>query len=537
MNKRFLLVVMAFASVIAGCGGGTEQAAQRAPVVVIGIDGAEWEVINELLAKGELPNIRQMLERGAYGPMINTGPESSPVVWTSFVTGHFGRQHGVLDHVYPYAGSRGKRPVTSELRLKPALWNIASEYGLKSVVVGYFVTQPPEEIDGVMVSPMAAYWQDNTIWPPDAVDVSSARYQELRDDQVAQSLARRYFNWEWELGQEDDASSPYHRAAQIVRTRHLDRRIVRDEFMRRAGRDLAASMRDDPADLFINYFRLVDFMSHSLWMFHDPAAYEIEPEPAMVEYFGEAIRESYRYMDEIIGEVMAEWQGRANIIVLSDHGFGPMGGEHDADTLELTGDHRPVGIMLAVGPDIAPGELQGMTVMEVMPTLAAMLGVPVADEWPGRVEAKLLREDYLEDFPLQTIPNYAHLQVNRREDAVAEEAVSEDMSSLRGLGYVGEGVDVDAGAAQGDFDFWAASNKLVLRSMMDEIVYALMNGDAAQAESLYRQFAEKRPVQAGRLMVSVRGKFSRIMKQVPPDSIDRSALDAFVQNMKEGASD
>ena len=154
LSLKVILLILACVLVASGCSGQKEP-----PVVMVGIDGAEWQIIDEMIADGELPNFAKIKSEGAWGHLINNGMETSPVVWTTFATGHFARTHGVLDHVFPFGGEGARRPVTSELRQVPALWNIATHYDLRSIVIGYFVSHPPEPINGVMVSSQAASWE------------------------------------------------------------------------------------------------------------------------------------------------------------------------------------------------------------------------------------------------------------------------------------------------------------------------------------------------------------------------------------------
>ncbi|MBS3824770.1 MAG: alkaline phosphatase family protein, partial [Wenzhouxiangellaceae bacterium] len=49
----------------------TSASGDRAPVIVIGVDGAEWQVIEAMVDNGELPGFRQLMEEGAYGHLLN----------------------------------------------------------------------------------------------------------------------------------------------------------------------------------------------------------------------------------------------------------------------------------------------------------------------------------------------------------------------------------------------------------------------------------------------------------------------------------
>lgn len=518
--KRHLSVAI-LALILSACGPG------EPPTVLLGIDGGEWQVIDEMIAAGELPNFARVRREGAWGHLINPGKTTSPAVWTTFATGHFPRRHGILDHVYPYSGDGARRPVTSELRQVPALWNVATHYGLRSIVIGYFVSHPPERIDGIVVSSQAPTGANGSVYPEDALKLHNWRYRELRQSNGRERIWAPFFGWEYDPAQADDPDSPYRLAAATVLERHLDRRVVRDEFIRRAVRDLV----DEPSDLFIAYYRIPDFMSHSLWKYYDPSVFEDKPDEQMMHLLGNAVRESYRFVDRALGDLLDAWGGEANILVVSDHGFGRAAAhkmnDPDAAVEYLSGDHRPNGILLATGPDIQPGQIEGLTTMEIAPTLAALLGVPVAGDLPGEVALDLLRPDYVANRPLQTVADYSHVTMPNREFVLDSEVQQAEMEALKGLGYVGEGVDFDAAAVGDDYDFWAAEEALIAGHIAGEIIYHLAQGNEGLAGESFALLLEHRPEAAPRALNMTRHHVDRLVERLPQGALDPGPFERF----------
>jgi predicted AlkP superfamily phosphohydrolase/phosphomutase len=66
-------------------------------VLVIGIDGATFKVIDPLIKDGCLPNIAQIMSKGVKGILNSTLPTVSPVAWTSFMTGKNPDKHQIFD--------------------------------------------------------------------------------------------------------------------------------------------------------------------------------------------------------------------------------------------------------------------------------------------------------------------------------------------------------------------------------------------------------------------------------------------------------
>ena len=508
--------------VLAGCTNEPDPPglgiAGHRPLVVIGIDGATWDVIDPMIANGELPNLASLKARGAWGPLITVGPQVSPVVWTSFSTGRFGRIHGILDFVYPY--QRGpKRPVQSTERQVPALWNLVSEAGGNVSVVGYFVTYPAEKINGVMVSYKSPQKQPDADYPAAAL----APIREQLDSifgKEKKTLWSRFLPWDFDPANPPAENDPAAEAFRMVAGR-VERRILSAEYNRRAALYLAQS----PHDLFISYFGLVDYTSHALWKFMDDTDFEFKASPESKRLLGNVIQESYRFMDEFIGDLLARSPVNANFVIISDHGFGSATGifsikEHNKD--RLTGNHRPNGIFLAAGPDIQAGRIDGLTIIDVFPVLAYLAGISVADDLPGDLDLRLFTDEILAEHPPFFTPTYANSGPTVDNAAGASRAAHEDsIKALQGLGYVGESFEFGDTDTQ-IFDFWASEHELLIRHLVGEVSFYLLKGDNETASVI---LAEARlhddilpPKILHRSQVSLRSIRDLIGKQAVPDS-------------------
>ena len=122
-----------------------------APLLVIGVDGLEWDVILTMLPDGSLPNLARLMRRRIFGQLETLRNPSSPVVWTSMATGKILIKHRILDFIR--RDDEGKRQLyTNGDRKTKALWNILSDYGKRVAVIGWWMTYPVEEINGIMVA-------------------------------------------------------------------------------------------------------------------------------------------------------------------------------------------------------------------------------------------------------------------------------------------------------------------------------------------------------------------------------------------------
>ena len=74
------------------------------------------------------------------------------MLWTSIATGKRPYKHGIYGFIEPTQSRDGVQPITNLSRKTKAVWNILSQSGLKSNVIGWWPSHPAEPINGVMVS-------------------------------------------------------------------------------------------------------------------------------------------------------------------------------------------------------------------------------------------------------------------------------------------------------------------------------------------------------------------------------------------------
>ena len=202
-----------FALVLAAAAWLSQRAAVGAPdfavvptglrVRVLAIDGLELSMLEQLVARGELPAIAALVARGAHG-RLRAEPERVPViVWTTIATGRGPEAHGILSadtrrltglrtpvsldaEAGPFASALGRatdllritraQPATAALRSVKAFWNVASEKGLRIGVVNWWASWPAEPVNGWLVSDRAAFKLekggagDREVYPPEALD-------------------------------------------------------------------------------------------------------------------------------------------------------------------------------------------------------------------------------------------------------------------------------------------------------------------------------------------------------------------------------
>ncbi|MEK7283804.1 MAG: alkaline phosphatase family protein, partial [Acidobacteriota bacterium] len=111
-------------------------------VAILGLDGADWEIIDPLLAKGQLPNLARLKARGAWGNIKTMTPALSPLLWTSIATGKPPEEHGIIDFLVKDTETGLAVPVSSRWRKVKALWNIFSDAARSSAFIAWWATWP-----------------------------------------------------------------------------------------------------------------------------------------------------------------------------------------------------------------------------------------------------------------------------------------------------------------------------------------------------------------------------------------------------------
>lgn len=427
------------------------------PVLLIGIDGLEWSVLRPLMQQGDLPHLRALMERGSYGYLATAIPTHSPILWTSIATGQAKEKHlveGFLDET--------QVAYTSTRRGTRALWNIATEHGLTTSCFGWWITWPVEEIRGVMVAASSATSMVDKVWKPalipDAPDQVhppelTERVMAIAEQAGSEARVRA-------IARDEIFGAIYDQMDAMVKAGELsdvpDRltilqslwSIQSDETYRRLALEL---MPEHPSDLTLVYFGGPDVVGHRFWrQFRPEDGFTYTGTSAKADaMLANVIPNTYRWIDEIVGELVAAAPPGARVIVVSDHGM-----HADADKLTeappqgVTGNHQDgtPGVIIAAGEGIAVQggvdrflERGGLTthgtIFDVAPTVLALLGIPGARDMQGRAYARILEGEALENARLPLVDSHdAGFRAPSRLDM--PEAMSEEFTKrYRQLGY------------------------------------------------------------------------------------------------------
>jgi len=121
-------------------------------VVVIGLDGATWDLIRPWSEKGLLPTFKFLMDNGTWGILESTIPPLSPSAWTSIYTGCMPSKHKIFGFIKRKKETYFYTPISSRDRKKPAIWEVLSKHGKRSIVINALFSYPPKDINGIIIT-------------------------------------------------------------------------------------------------------------------------------------------------------------------------------------------------------------------------------------------------------------------------------------------------------------------------------------------------------------------------------------------------
>lgn len=430
-------------------------------VLIVGIDGLSWNVLDPLLAAGELPHFRRLIDDGAHGPLRSLKPMRSPSLWTTVATGKLPKDHGIVDFVHKWweDGKKHRVLMTSGDRKVLALWNILGPFGMSVGFDGWWTTWPAEPVRGWMLSDRMTRtrW---TEWSEGNADTAQAYPQELAQElrplvvdpmhppiEELQALAQ--FT-PAEMDEMLAAKVPiYAHGLSVLKFGYCTQRSYEhfaDAMLRRGQPDLTGVflIANDPA-------------SHTFWHYYQPDKFH-GVDRTTAHRLGTVIPNMSRHNDAELGRLLEMIDPRTVVMIISDHGFRASGTvphlqsasdfkqwfsnellkskTNETVAIGQSGHHSIDGVFIAAGGPLKRGVTVKASLLDIAPTALALMGLPVPEDMPGKVLVDLIRSEFLNQHPVRKIPSYEGLipLVHVRPGANPDDEQSLQM--LRSLGYV-----------------------------------------------------------------------------------------------------
>ena len=238
-------------------------------LLIVGLDGATFEVIDRLIEDGKLETISKLVDTGVRSVCESTIPPLTCPAWPSIITGCNPGKHGLFHFVDP----DGKIYTFNDLK-KPTFWEILSENGISCGIINVPITYPPRKINGVIITGMLTPPNKRFTYPPELE-------KELR---------------------EKDYVVDY--PAEIIRYLKFDKKYI-DKLIEieRSRTDIVIRLnKRENFDLTFIVYQAPDIVQHRLW----------EEK--------ECVYRVYEELDQEIGRLI-EFFSPENVVIISDHGF------------------------------------------------------------------------------------------------------------------------------------------------------------------------------------------------------------------------
>jgi len=264
-------------------------------LVIFGIDGGSFKLIEQW--KDELPNFKKFMQNGIYGELESTIPPVTCPAWPCMFTGKNPGKLGMYDFTRYLVGQERMFRINNSLDYSSsAMWKMLNAHGKKVGLLNLAMTFPPQKIDSFMVCGVGS---------PEAMKTSYTYPPDLKE--TLDEVAGGYEIIPWTLLFVTGKEKSYIRAF--------------DEVL--AKREKAASylMANLPWDLFVCVFYVLDSVQHYLWHHMDKSHIRQGD-----KRYRDVVKDFYMKVDGAIGRLLQEIPEGTNVLVVSDHGFGPMHG-------------------------------------------------------------------------------------------------------------------------------------------------------------------------------------------------------------------
>ncbi|MDP4662656.1 MAG: alkaline phosphatase family protein [Salibacteraceae bacterium] len=348
-------------------------------VLLIGWDAADWKIIDQLIAQGQMPTLQKMVENGVRGNLSTLDPVLSPMLWSSIATGKYADKHGIHGFTEPDYETGVVRPISSTSRKARAIWNILTQQDKKCNVFSWWPSNPAEPINGVMVSnlyqranaPINKPWPmvPGTVHPKELTDhFASCR---VHPDELTAEHILPFIPKAGEIDQEKDK-----RIAAFSK-------MLADAATVHSASTWALENTD--WDFTAIYHDAIDHACHGFMKFRAPQLPGVPDD--LFDFYKKAVDGMYQFHDMMLERTLNLVGPDTNVILISDHGFQSDHMRPLSLPKEPAGpaaEHRKHGVICCFGPDFKKGEtVYGSSILDVCPTLLTLFGLPVGKDMDG----------------------------------------------------------------------------------------------------------------------------------------------------------
>jgi predicted AlkP superfamily phosphohydrolase/phosphomutase len=271
-------------------------------VVVIGLDGATFTLLQPWMKQGHLPFLKSLVEQGVNGTLLSSIPPATVPAWQCFMTGKNPGKHGVSWFLKRRPDGYDEVPIGPMHCEARTLWDLLSEAGKRLAVFNVPYAAANGAFNGVLIA---------------GFDTAPARMAEATyPPGLLREIEARFGTYQVQL--KTPGLLLANRSAEIIESFLRDCQTLTDYQF-----DVArAIVEHEPFDLVMFYQLVPDRLQHWLWHLLD-AAHPWHDRP-LAQRFYDRIVAYYRRLDGHLAQLVGKVGADPTVLVMSDHGFGPV---------------------------------------------------------------------------------------------------------------------------------------------------------------------------------------------------------------------
>lgn len=392
MVPRRISVCLLLVSLLAIPALSQNQSSKPKPrVVVVGVNGMEWDIIRPLLLKGELPNLSKVIKNGTYGKLRTVDAPNCPRVYSTMFTSTKPEEHGVTGFLVG-----GITANTNMLKQEP-IWSMLSKNGVTVGMANVPATFPVMPVNGYMISGMLTRGkncEDGVLCAPKLSEVEGgdAVYPKSMQAELLKNVGDFYIDCE-----RMPAASDLKGHESEVINKWLDTvQLIREQQTKLFDYLLA----NHPTDFTFMVQSCEDRTGHWLYPI---TPFNVGYNASINSVRQDAFPNQYVAFDKVLGTILKHIDDNTYLFIVSDHGIKPLREfeqtdphahmDHEKTTPVIAkhdfadGDDVP-GSIIAMGPGIKHDlRLMGFqaSVYDVAPTILHIYGIDQPKQMRGHV--------------------------------------------------------------------------------------------------------------------------------------------------------
>jgi predicted AlkP superfamily phosphohydrolase/phosphomutase len=264
-------------------------------ILIIGLDGATFDVINPLIERGLLPNIGKLIRNGVHGELQSTIHPITPQAWSTFLTGKNAGKHGIFDFTIRKKDSYDIEFINASRRSGESIFLYLSRKGLRVGSIAVPFTYPPEKVNGFMLS---------------GLDTPAEDERSVYPLEIFEEIRKRFGNYYIHLASPVGRSNNEEKFWKDIQTEDMNRTDISLYLMERY-----------PCDFFMTAYNNTDRVQHQYLTYEFLEALR----NGKLELLRKNLLiKTYENLDREIGRLLEKINEDTLIILMSDHGSGPI---------------------------------------------------------------------------------------------------------------------------------------------------------------------------------------------------------------------